>query len=393
MLKNFVTLLALCLTLVVALPFSAFAEKQFTLVIDAGHGGKDAGAVGRKAKEKTINLNVALAFGKLVKEKCPEVKVIYTRTTDKFIALKERAAIANRNKADLFVSIHTNAVARGKKVYGTETFTLGTARAEENLEVAKRENSVITYEENYEQTYAGFDPNSPESYIIFEFMQDRYMEQSVDLARCIQDQYTSHAGRQNKGVKQAGFLVLRETSMPSVLTELGFISTPAEENYLNSEQGQRQLAQSLYNGFVTYYKKVTKHLGTPMIAQEGAVIDDAPAVALQPVAQEATEVPSVTEKSEAPKKQVATNAKPVFKVQIFTSPTKVKSSDARLKNVKQADYYKDGKTYKYTSGSSTDYNTINNLRRQLSKRFKGCFVVAFLNGERIDLNEARQMSK
>ena len=268
MLKKIVALLSLCLTLVVALPFSAFAEKQFTLVIDAGHGGKDAGAVGKKAKEKTINLNVALAFGKLVKEKCPEVKVIYTRSTDKFVSLKERAAIANRNNADLFVSIHTNAVARGKKVYGTETFTLGIARAEENLEVAKRENSVITYEEDYAETYAGFDPNSPESYIIFEFMQDRYMEQSVDLARCIQEQYTSHAGRQNKGVKQAGFLVLRETSMPSVLTELGFISTPAEENYLNSERGQRQLAQSLYNGFATYYKKVTKHMGTKVAMVE-----------------------------------------------------------------------------------------------------------------------------
>lgn len=392
MLKKIVILLSLCLTLVVALPFSALAEKQFTLVIDPGHGGKDAGAVGKKAKEKTINLNVALAFGKLVKEKCPEVKVIYTRTTDKFVSLKERAAIANRNNADLFVSIHTNAVARGKKVYGTETFTLGIARAEENLEVAKRENSVITYEEDYAETYAGFDPNSPESYIIFEFMQDRYMEQSVDLARCIQDQYTSYAGRQNKGVKQAGFLVLRETSMPSVLTELGFISTPAEENYLNSERGQRQLAQSLYNGFATYYKKVTKHLGTKVAIVEKTEVDNTPAVDLQPAPAPVQEVTTPAE-NVAPQKQVATNAKPVYKVQIFTSPTKVKSSDKRLKNVKKADFYKDGKTYKYTSGSSTDYNEINNLRRQLSKRFKGCFVVAFLNGERIDLNEARKLSK
>ena len=393
MLKKIITLFAFCFALCMAVPFSAFAEKKFTLVIDAGHGGKDAGAVGRKAKEKTINLNVALAFGKLVEEKCPEVKVIYTRKTDKFVALKERAAIANRNNADLFVSIHTNAVPRGKKVYGTETFTLGIARAEENLEVAKRENSVITYEEDYAQTYAGFDPNSAESYIIFEFMQDRYMEQSVELARCIQNQYTSHAGRQNKGVKQAGFLVLRETSMPSVLTELGFISTPAEEEYLNSSRGQRQLAQSLYNGFVTYYKKVTKHVAAPMITQEQTEVDETPAVSLTPVVEETPVAEPVVEQPVAPKKTVATNAKPVYKVQIFTSPTKVKSSDKRLKNVKKADFYKDGKTYKYTSGSSTNYNEINNLRRQLSKRFKGCFVVAFLNGERIDLNEARELSK
>lgn len=166
--------------------------------------------------------------------------------------------------------------------------------------------------------------------------------------------------------------------MPSVLTELGFISTPEEEKYLNSERGQRQLAQSLYNGFVTYYKKVTKQVAVPLIAQEAE-----PAAAQSEVAAPATDVV----------KPAAVGAKPVYKVQIFTSPTKVKASDKRLKNVKKPDYYKDGKTYKYTSGSSTDYNEINNLRRQLSKRFKGCFVVAFLNGERIDLNEARKLSK
>jgi N-acetylmuramoyl-L-alanine amidase len=180
--------------------------------------------------------------------------------------------------------------------------------------------------------------------------------------------------------------------MPSVLTELGFISTPAEENYLNSERGQRQLAQSLYNGFATYYKKVTKHLGTKVAIVEKTEVDNTPSVDLQPAPAPVQEVTTPAE-NVAPKKQVATNAKPVYKVQIFTSPTKVKSSDKRLKNVKKADFYKDGKTYKYTSGSSTDYNEINNLRRQLSKRFKGCFVVAFLDGERIDLNEARKLSK
>lgn len=382
------TLLKIYFVLVMAMPFSAFAEKHFTLVIDAGHGGRDVGAMGRKAKEKTINLNVALAFGKLVETKCPEVKVIYTRKTDKFVALSERAAIANRNNADLFISIHTNAVARGKKVYGTETFTLGMARADENLEVAKRENSVITYEDNYKQTYAGFDPNSPESYIIFEFMQDRYMEQSVELARCIQTQYTSHAKRQNKGVKQAGFLVLRETSMPSVLTELGFISTPAEEDYLNSVRGQQQLAQSLYNGFVTYYKKVKKHAAAPLVTANEAVETPAKTTPAEPLPETPT-----AEQPKASQPATATTAKPVFKVQIFTSPTKLKPTDKRLKNVQKPDYYKDGKTYKYTSGSSTDFTTINNLRRQLSKRFKGCFVVAFVNGKRIDLDEARRLAK
>lgn len=206
----------------------ANAEKRnFTLVIDAGHGGHDAGAVGAYSKEKDINLRVALAFGKLVEENCPDVKVIYTRKRDVFIPLQTRADIANRNKADLFISVHTNALPAGRLAYGSETYTLGMARANANLAVAKRENSVITLENDYKSTYQGFDPNKAESYVIFEFMQDKFMKQSVDLASAIQKQYVN-AGRPNKGVHQAGFLVLRNTSMPSVLTELGFITTPAE---------------------------------------------------------------------------------------------------------------------------------------------------------------------
>lgn len=227
--------------------------QSFTLVIDAGHGGKDAGAVGAYSKEKDINLAVALAFGRLVEQNHPDVKVIYTRKTDVFIPLQERANIANRAKADLFISIHTNAVPAGRQVQGVETYTLGMHRAADNLAVAKRENAVIKYEKDYEQTYEGFDPNSAESYIIFEIMQNTYMVQSVELAKCIQNQYVSR-GRVNKGVHQAGFLVLRQVGMPSVLTELGFISTPSEEAYLNSDNGRAELAQSIYQGFANYRK-------------------------------------------------------------------------------------------------------------------------------------------
>lgn len=229
-------------------------NSNFTLVIDAGHGGHDAGAVGAFSKEKDINLKVALAFGRLVEEHCSDVKVIYTRRKDVFIPLQRRADIANNNKADLFISIHTNALAKGQVAYGSETYTLGMARANANLEVARRENSVITLESNYQRTYEGFDPSKAESYVIFEFMQDRYMKQSVELARCIQRQYTS-TGRPNKGVHQAGFLVLRNTCMPSVLTELGFITTPAEERYLNSERGITELSRSIYNGFLVYRRE------------------------------------------------------------------------------------------------------------------------------------------
>lgn len=227
--------------------------QSFTLVIDAGHGGKDAGAVGAYSKEKDINLAVALEFGRLVERNCPDVRVVYTRTTDVFVPLEGRARIANKAKADLFISIHTNALPNKRQAFGVETYTLGMHRAAENLAVARRENSVIKYEKNYEQTYEGFDPNSAESYIIFEIMQDTYMKQSVELAKCIQNQYVSR-GRPNKGVHQAGFLVLREVSMPSVLTELGFISTPSEEAYLNSSEGRATLAQSIYQGFVNYRK-------------------------------------------------------------------------------------------------------------------------------------------
>lgn len=208
------------------------ANKKFTLVIDAGHGGHDTGALGAFSKEKNINLNVALAFGRYVESNCPDVKVIYTRKTDVFIPLHTRADIANRNKADLFISVHTNAVPKGKQVRGLETYTLGMHRAGTNMEVAKRENSVILIEKDYKQRYEGFDPNSSESYIMFEFMQDKNMAQSVELARYVQKHACASANRQNKGVKQAGFLVLRETSMPSCLIELGFITTPDEERYL-----------------------------------------------------------------------------------------------------------------------------------------------------------------
>ena len=254
--KNYLSKFLYIVLFVAFLPTVAWsnAEKRnFTLVIDAGHGGHDAGAVGAYSKEKDINLRVALAFGKLVEENCHNVKVVYTRKTGVFIPLQRRADIANNNKADLFISVHTNALPAGRLAYGSETYTLGMARANANLAVAKRENAVITLENDYKTTYQGFDPNKAESYVIFEFMQDKYMKQSVDLASCIQKQYVS-TGRPNKGVHQAGFLVLRNTSMPSVLTELGFITTPAEETYLNSQQGVMELSRSIYNGFLAYLR-------------------------------------------------------------------------------------------------------------------------------------------
>lgn len=226
--------------------------QRFVLVIDAGHGGKDNGASGKISKEKNINLEIALAFGRMVENNCPDVKVVYTRKTDVFVTLQGRANIANRHKANLFISIHTNSMPPGVTApFGTETYTVGMHSGKENLAVAKRENSVIMQESNYRAIYQNFDPNRSESYIIFEFMQDRNMKQSVELARHIQTAYGTQ-GRKNKGVHQAGFLVLRATGMPSVLTEVGFISNPEEERFLNSKEGIQKLARALYNGFCAY---------------------------------------------------------------------------------------------------------------------------------------------
>lgn len=229
--------------------------KDFVVVIDAGHGGHDPGAIGKISKEKSINLNVALKLGNLIKKNCDDVKVIYTRSKDVFIPLDRRAEIANNAKADLFISVHTNALAKNNTAKGASTWTLGLAKSDANLEVAKRENSVILYESDYQTRYAGFNPNSAESYIIFEFMQDKYMEQSVHLASLVQKQFRHTCKRVDRGVHQAGFLVLKASAMPSILVELGFISTPEEERYLNSEDGTSTLAKGIYHAFLTYKRE------------------------------------------------------------------------------------------------------------------------------------------
>jgi spore_cwlD: N-acetylmuramoyl-L-alanine amidase CwlD len=244
------------------------SNRRFTLVIDPGHGGHDVGARGAISKEKNINLSVALQFGKYVERNMPDVRVIYTRKTDVFIPLKQRANIANRANADLFISVHTNALPAGKIARGFETYTLGMHRAKDNLDVAMRENSVISMEKGYQHTYQGFDPRSSESYIIFEFIQGKNMERSVELARNIQRKVCSGANRPDKGVHQAGFLVLRETSMPSCLIELGFITTADEERLLNDASRVDDIARGIYEGFAQYRNKYDKSISVPYRAAD-----------------------------------------------------------------------------------------------------------------------------
>lgn len=385
--RRIVATIMLVFTLAVAMA----AKKGFTLVIDAGHGGHDAGALGTFSKEKNINLNVALAFGRLVENNCPQVKVIYTRKTDVFIPLHQRADIANRNKADLFISIHTNALPKGARAMGLETYTLGMHRVSDNFDVAKRENSVILIEKDYKQHYEGFDPNSSESYIMFEFMQDKNMAQSVELARLVQKRTCAVAARPNKGVKQAGFLVLRETSMPSCLIELGFISTPSEEQFLNSDEGVASMGRGIYLAFCEYLAKYDKSFTVPFKPGEN-VKPQMTEPEKETVKEEKKEEKNVekeekndaSQQAEAPEKSEA----PVFKVQILTSNVKLKSGSRQLKGQEDADFYKDGNLYKYTVGASTNYNEIYRLRKQLLSKFPEAFIIAFKNGQRMDVQQA-----
>lgn len=401
---------------------SLAANSRFTLVIDAGHGGHDAGALGAISKEKNINLAVALRFGKYVEQNMPDVRVVYTRKTDVFIPLHERANIANRANADLFISVHTNALPAGKIARGFETYTLGMHRAKDNLDVAMRENSVISMEKGYQQTYQGFDPKSSESYIIFEFIQGKNMERSVELARMIQRSVCDGANRPDKGVHQAGFLVLRETSMPSCLIELGFITTPDEENLLNNDGRGDDIAKGIYEAFAKYKNKYDKRVSVPYRASEKevtsvpkivpdtyrqterrSVSSDTTARTGKPQVQKTT-ARNVVRNTEANKvgtnkveakpatkpvtKPTEVKGAPVFKLQIFVSSRTLRKGDAHFKGETDYDSYQEGGMVKYTMGASTNYNEIYRLRKSLLEKFPEAFIIAFKNGRKYDVNQA-----
>ena len=379
---------------------SLAANKRFTLVIDPGHGGHDAGALGAISKEKNINLAVALRFGKYVEQNLPEVRVIYTRKTDVFIQLNERANIANRANADLFISVHTNALPAGKVARGFETYTLGMHRAKDNLDVAMRENSVISMEKDYQQRYQGFDPRSSESYIIFEFIQGKNMERSVELARMIQRGVCDGANRPDKGVHQAGFLVLRETSMPGCLIELGFITTPDEERLLNNDSRVDDIARGIYEAFAKYKNKYDKSVSVPYRAKDSEEVnipkivpDQEPAPKTrvvtrgkQPKREEAT--PEQPKRVEKKVKKAEVADAPVFKLQIFVGSRNLRKGDAHFKGETDYDSFQEGNLVKYTLGASTNYNEIYRLRKEKLDKFPEAFIIAFKNGQKYDVNQA-----
>ena len=394
----------------VAMMATAATKTNFTLVIDAGHGGGDSGAVGAISKEKNLTLKFALAFGRLVEENCPDVKVVYTRKTDKFVELFRRAEIANQNKADLFISIHINALPKGRVARGFQTYTLGTSKRTgkkngvlQNLEVAKRENSVIFLEKDYKQTYKGYDPNSPESDIMFEFIQDKNMENSVELAKYMQKYVCQATGRQDMGAQQDNLAVLRLSSMPGALLELGFISTRDEEDFMNSSRAETLYARGIFNAFLNYrkrhggsitipYMKMDDPVPEPPVVEEAkvepieakSVKDPEPEVVETPQA----EVKQPEVKKPETKKPAASSDAPVFKVQILSSSSKLKSTDARFKGLKDIDFYQDGGMYKYTVGASTNYNEIYRLRKEVVAKIPEAFIIAFKDGKRMDVNAA-----
>lgn len=341
-------------------------KKPFTVVIDAGHGGVDPGALGSKSQEKKINYSVSKRLGEMINKKYPEVKVIYTRTTDVKIPLAKRADIANKANANLFISIHSNA-SKNKSAHGCQTFTLGAGSDAEAKAAAMYENEVILSEDNFEETYKGFDPRSSESYIIFELMRSHDMELSVKFAEMVQEGMVKSTSLNDRGVSSAGFLVLHRTVMPSILVELGFITNKKDESLIASKEGQEKLAKGIFKGFSEYYELYGK-------------------------SKESKKSSSTQEGAKERKISANTNDKPVFKIQIMASDSKLKSDDKRFKGL-SVDYYTENGVYKYTYGESEDYNKILKMKKEITGKFKDAFIIAFLNNEKINTRQAIEIFK
>lgn len=345
--------------------------KTWTIVIDPGHGGKDPGALGSFAKEKNINLAIALKAGEYLEQNLPNVKVLYTRKEDVFVGVIERAEFANKNKADLFISIHANAISK-KSIKGTETWIMGPAKDEQNLEVAMKENEVIQWEDDFTSKYEGFDPKSPESYIMFTVMQNVYKDQSTLLASDIQDQFRNRAGRNDLGVKQAGFLVLYKTTMPSVLIETGFLTNPEEEKFLTSKTGQDYIASAIFRACRSYINNLEK---TSLVSQGMNFTDVQPA--------------------DTSKEQSADTSPDIitFAVQIASSTKKIEISPENFKGINDVKEIIADNRYKYATGSFTDYQETVNYWRKIRAIIPDAFVIALQGNKMLPLEEAKKLTQ
>ncbi|MFV0592848.1 MAG: N-acetylmuramoyl-L-alanine amidase [Draconibacterium sp.] len=367
----------------VYIPFAGMAQEKndgrlSVVVIDPGHGGKDPGTSGGNVQEKDVVLDIALKLGRQIKNEFPEITIIYTRKTDVFIPLYKRAEIANKNKADLFISIHANAVEQNY-VYGTETFVLGQHRSQDNLEVAKKENSVILLEDDYNSTYEGFDPNSSESYIMFELVQDEYKEQSISLANQVQNEFREEAMRKDRSVKEAGFLVLRRTTMPSVLIETGFLSNASERNYLASENGQSKIATAIFSAFKGYKADIEQKSSFHLVTND---------VKPQPVPRPVAETNKVVDQPSESKA-----IKLFYSVQIAALRKKLDPTPKNFEGLTNVFRQDAKKLNRYFSGEYKSFPEAQSQLEIVKKKYPSAFVVAFRNNELISVKMAQELEK
>lgn len=337
-------LLKIIALLWIAIAFAPYAN-AYTLVLDAGHGGKDPGAVGKNIYEKDLNLALALKIGEKIKQKYPNVKVVYTRDTDVFVPLQKRSEIANNNKADLFISIHANS-SESKESEGLETFILGTDKMEKNLDVAMRENAVMMLESDYKTTYQGFNPNSIDSYIMFELMQNTFMDQSLQFATLVQQNCVEQLKRKDRGVRQAAFWVLLKTACPAILFEMGFVSNPEEEKFLRQPEGIDQMAQAITKAFETY----AKHQINPQTAKPET----------KPTTKPVTNKQKTT----------------YYAIQIFASQKPLEANAPQFKGYK-CQYIRAGGYYKYYTAENTDKTKVEEKLQQVKKSFPDCWIITF----------------
>ena len=412
--KHIKIVLFCCVSASLFLAFTLLPEGGYrirTIVIDAGHGGKDAGCHGQKYYEKDVALKVSLKLGKYIEDNYKNVKVIYTRKTDVFLELAERAKIANDAKADFFICIHCNAASykKGKKTIinpvpcGSETYVMGLHKTKGNLEVAKRENESILLEDNYQNKYDGFDPSSDEATIVFSMFQNVFLEKSLSLASKIQHQYREKAKREDKGVKQAGFLVLWKTAMPSLLTEIGFLTNPDDERLLGSDKGQDLIARALFNAFKEYKNEVEDNRLTDQVKSlDIEVPKDLPEIKPEErikdkdleYEKDTTEKKTGIEEKVVLKdtETVKTNSEIIFKVQFMNSDKKIPLNSPKFSDINEVSEIQNGEVYKYLSGNYSSIEKAAETQADLKKKgYKDAFIVAFNKGEKITVNEAKRL--
>lgn len=393
------TIVMLC-SMTSALQAENISKKKFTVVIDPGHGGHDPGAMYQNIKEKNVVLNIAIRLGRYINQEMPDANVVYTRKTDVFIPLHERAEKAISSKADLFLSIHANSCPT-PSVTGTETFVLGMHKTEENLDVAKKENSVILIEDDYSTRYQGFDPNSSESYIMFDLVQEGYFDQSVSAAALVQNQFKSKAQRVDRGVKQAGFLVLRETSAPSILIETGYLSNKKEAGYLNSDKGQNELARAICNAVKTYktsYEQKSDIALATLIAEETTAGEESlpqPQIKQSQTKQEPRT--TNTAKETTAKKQPAVTSKApaqelYYSIQIAVAHRKIALKSYNFKGLKEIHMQEANGLYKYYYSKEKDLSQAEIRKQEARKVYSDAFITVFYGGKQISLDEAKKLT-